>query len=775
MGDKKKIIIISSTVVALLVVLLLIVTVVFKQKNNDLQTNKDNISESEEKSSKISLKAKASGKTLKFTVSLNNINNEGFDIEKSYNEQFEDSKELDGSHNNEQYEDDLTDDIENNVEKCFYRLKVKNNNEIIYSNVLKITLKNQFSDTEIIDENESIKSDEFIDIENSELNIAIDEKYIAENGFEYTNENGIIDENEPFYDEMINYIDEYEKNEQEPIEFNNEVKYVSLSETVINLDISGYNTTTLLATITPSNAIDTTIEWKSSNPQIASVDQNGKITARSNGTAIITAKTSNEQSQTCEVNVTTSPSKVTLNNSSVSLDMLNSREVCLQATIEPLTSIDKNLIWTSSNENVATVDSNGNVIANSNGTAIIKCETPNGKSASCNINVITSGSGIYLNKSSVNLNLDDTKQINLKATIIPSSASNKVITWSSSDPSIATVDTNGLVTAKKSGNATITANTSNGRCATCKVVVSNLVTKINLDKTILSIDPTKSNKAKLNATVYPANATNKKVKWISSDSSIATVDSNGNVVAKKVGKVTITASCGDVKSKCTVNVMYKKGLYKKYDADSKLRYWIYIPDISALKELPKIPLIIYLHGDNVPGTDLDKFRKDCSFMQVLSEDISYNKYGAIIIAPQSENVWWNTPGSSKALIKLINNIVVEYGISKDKISITGNSGGGVKAWAFAHDYSDLFSCVALIGTPRRYINTTTNIHKKLSLWCITGENEGIYRHCMEDLYNLYVKNGGTAKLTVIPGMSHNSYIPYHDYDVFNWMASQTKK
>ena len=116
------------------------------------------------------------------------------------------------------------------------------------------------------------------------------------------------------------------------------------------------------------------------------------------------------------------------------------------------------------------MDSNGLITANSNGTATIKCETSNGKYITCQVNITTSGSGVYINKANVILDLNGTKQVNLKATIVPSSTVDKTITWTSSNPNIAYVDSNGVVTAKNLGKTTITATCGNAK-ATCDIIV----------------------------------------------------------------------------------------------------------------------------------------------------------------------------------------------------------------------------------------------------------------------------------------------------------------
>lgn len=158
---------------------------------------------------------------------------------------------------------------------------------------------------------------------------------------------------------------------------------------------------------------------------------------------------------------------------------------------------------------------------------------------------------ITLNKST--LSLDEGESETLVAIITPDNATNKKVTWVSSNTNIATVTANGRVTALKSGYITVIAVTEDGaKIATCAVTCADggttnpddiLVTGIELNKSVLSLEKGKSET--LVAVIAPDNATNKKVTWISSDVSVATVDINGKVTALKVGKTSIVVTTED--------------------------------------------------------------------------------------------------------------------------------------------------------------------------------------------------------------------------------------
>ena len=155
-----------------------------------------------------------------------------------------------------------------------------------------------------------------------------------------------------------------------------------------NITLSKGTSETLKATINPSDATDDkTLKWTSSNPNIATVDNTGKVTAVGGGTATITVKSQNGKEASCEVKVTSKIESISLNKSNITLSKGTSET--LQATINPSdTTDDKKLVWTSSNPDVATVDEDGKVTSLSLGETIITVETSNGKKAECKVTVV---------------------------------------------------------------------------------------------------------------------------------------------------------------------------------------------------------------------------------------------------------------------------------------------------------------------------------------------------------------------------------------------------
>ena len=169
----------------------------------------------------------------------------------------------------------------------------------------------------------------------------------------------------------------------------------------------------------------------------------------------------------------------------------------------------------------------------------------------------TISTSIVLNKTSASLKATET--LTLVATVLPENATNKSVTWKSSNKAVATVDANGKVTAVAVGEATITATTADGsnKSATCKViVVPTLATSITLDYT--EYEMAEKSDFQLTATILPELTTNKGVVWSSSDMWIASVDENGLVRAYSVGEAVITATTIDgsnLSASCKVTVV----------------------------------------------------------------------------------------------------------------------------------------------------------------------------------------------------------------------------
>ncbi|MBP3350746.1 MAG: leucine-rich repeat protein, partial [Bacteroidaceae bacterium] len=334
---------------------------------------------------------------------------------------------------------------------------------------------------------------------------------------------------------------------------------ITLDQTAVTLKAT--ETATLTATVLPETTTDKGVEWSSSDESVATV-ADGVITAHKVGTATITATTTDGSNltATCEVTVeATLATSITLDQTAVTLKATES--ATLTATVLPETTTNKEVVWTSSDSEIASVE-NGIVTAHKVGTATITATTTDGSnlSATCEVTVVaTQATTITLDQTAVTLKATETAT--LTATVLPETTTDKGVVWTSSDSEVASVE-NGVVTAHKVGTATITATTTDGSnlTATCEVTVeATLATSITLDQT--NITAMEGETVVLTATIYPDDATEKGVVWSVSDATIATIEPLDNLSAKitvlKKGVATITAETIDgsnLSATCTIDV-----------------------------------------------------------------------------------------------------------------------------------------------------------------------------------------------------------------------------
>lgn len=223
------------------------------------------------------------------------------------------------------------------------------------------------------------------------------------------------------------------------------------------------------------------------------------------------------------------------------------------------TEEEKGVNWSSSDSAVATVNDKGVVTAKKQGTCYITARAKYDKTkyARCKVKVQQMVTNVKINKKSVTL-AKPGSTYTLKATCTPTNADNTTVKWSSSNTSVATVNSVGKIIAKKKGTCTVTATTNDGTKLTseCKVTVKKqTVTKVTLNKKSATLK--KGKKLTLKSKCTPTNANNKKVSWTSSNKKVATVNSKGKVTAKKKGSCYITAKAKDGSKKsarCKINV-----------------------------------------------------------------------------------------------------------------------------------------------------------------------------------------------------------------------------
>ena len=328
------------------------------------------------------------------------------------------------------------------------------------------------------------------------------------------------------------------------------VESVSLGATEYTFHTIG-NTLSLTATVLPAEATDKRVEWSSNNEDVATVDANGRVTAKNNGTATITVTTKDQgRTATCMIEVKQYVTSITLNKTSISISEKEEKTISVTSVL-PDNANDKTYTWSSSNESVATVNTDGKVTAVSKGTATIKAiaNDGSGKFGSCSVTVNRLVSSIELDKTSITIYNGKTETIS--ATVTPSSATNTSVSWTSSNSSVAKVSSSGKVTGTSRGTATITATAKDGSGAnaTCEVEVKQYVISIALNKTSLSLLVGAEETISVTS-LLPDNTNDKTYTWSSSNNSLATVDQNGKITARTKGEAVIKAMANDESGVC---------------------------------------------------------------------------------------------------------------------------------------------------------------------------------------------------------------------------------
>ena len=248
------------------------------------------------------------------------------------------------------------------------------------------------------------------------------------------------------------------------------VEMTSISLNEHNISLYTGDSRVLLATIEPADATDKTIEWKSDNPNIASVSDIGFIVANSSGETFVTVRSKDGKIfDKCLVKVEDRIIEKTLEIKETKLDINKNDVVQLNITVTPEEFIDS-VEWTSSDDTIVTVE-NGKIKGITGGTATIKA-TLEDKVVSCQVTVFVPVEGISLNKTKASIKKGS--NLSLTATINPSDSTNKNITWKSSNEKIVKVDASGNITGMGTGKATIEA-TIDGKKATCEVISTDYI------------------------------------------------------------------------------------------------------------------------------------------------------------------------------------------------------------------------------------------------------------------------------------------------------------
>lgn len=306
----------------------------------------------------------------------------------------------------------------------------------------------------------------------------------------------------------------------------------------------------LQSTVSPNDASNKSLNWSSSNPAVATVDQNGKVSGVTSGSAVITAtaKDRNTISGEFNINILLPVTGIALDKTSAVIYTNNTVGLQLIPALTPTAASLSSVKWETSNSSAATVDQNGLVKPVAPGTATITCrsKSDNTVTAVCTITVKQYVESIAVSGSLASIVVGDTLQ--LSTSVGPSNATDKSLSWSSSNTSVATVSSSGVITGVGSGSAVITATANDGSGVTdsYKVVVVAIptgapavpVTGVSVSSNAMTVY-TVNKTAQVSATISPSNADASMI-WASGNESTATIDNTGKITMIKGGTTILT-------------------------------------------------------------------------------------------------------------------------------------------------------------------------------------------------------------------------------------------
>ena len=386
-----------------------------------------------------------------------------------------------------------------------------------------------------------------------------------------------------------------------------------------------------------------TTEWTSSDETVATVS-GGKISAKSAGTATIMCSMEFEDSTeetTWEVNVFVPVASI---KTSKTLEVTVGDEPAeLAVEIAPEDATYKDLEWSSSDEEVVKVDDSGIVTAVKAGKAVLTAtanDPGNDKKVSAAISVTVLQPVLSLGLDQSTVELAKGKSVTLAAEMTPEDASNKQLTWTSSDPAVAAVDSKGKVTAKGLGNATITCEAADGAGASvsCEVEVFVPVAAVKSDAKTISVN-TEETTEPVSITIDPEDAKYKDVTWSTADETIATVNEDGRITGVKAGKTKITATSADV-----------------IGENEKAKLFAF--DVTVLQPVKSINL-------DKTSVNIAKGSSQKLVPEVLPQDASNKKL-----------VW---KSSNESVATVSNGSVSAKGVGKATITCTSEDGSGASA------------------------------------------------------------------------------------------------
>ena len=308
--------------------------------------------------------------------------------------------------------------------------------------------------------------------------------------------------------------------------------------------------------------------YASSNPNIAQVDARGTVTGKAAGKATITIKTFNNKKAKCTVTVTGEPASVATGSATCQVGVGMTANLSVVARDAAGNATPANYAFRSADPGIASVNGAGTIAGVRLGTTTVTVTTHNGKTTTCNVEVLPAPSAIKLNASAITIGVKE-KFAGMTYTLVPPSGQSKCaagVTWKTSNKKVARVTADGVIQGVKKGSATITVTTGNNLVASVKVKVKAAPKKVTV--TPKSVSLLEGQKQQLTVKVNKGAASGG-FTYSSSNTGVATVDNNGLVTGISTGTATITVkSFNGKKGTCKVTV---QGLPKQVTITDSLK------------------------------------------------------------------------------------------------------------------------------------------------------------------------------------------------------------
>jgi len=309
--------------------------------------------------------------------------------------------------------------------------------------------------------------------------------------------------------------------------------------------------------VVPDNATNQKVYWESSNKKIAEVNEYGLVTFKKAGVVTIIVKTDDAKGSYAYCNITIQDvmEDIALDQDYIEMYVGESRRLTYQIDGTSENIGNKNLIWTSFDTAVVSVDATGVVTANGPGSTqiMVRSEENAACYAMCKVTVKQKAAGVKMNYTE--LTMDRGEYFDMEVTITPVTSTEASLIWESLNPKVATVSSTGRITARAEGTAIIAVRTQSGVTSYCTVTVLEPVTSLELDPTDLIIDV--GEKITIAPVFKPAAPTIQDVKWTSYNKDIATINALGEVEGISRGSTIITCETidGGYRAFCLVQVI----------------------------------------------------------------------------------------------------------------------------------------------------------------------------------------------------------------------------